>query len=115
MLYTFIKLALSAGLLWAVGWASKQSALLGGLFASLPLLSILAMLWLYHESKSPLAVAELSQAIFYMVLPSLLLFVALPFLLKRNVPFYAALLASCTLTVAAYALVYWLVLRFRVR
>lgn len=75
-----VKVLLSALVLVAVSEASKRSTLVGGLLASLPLTSILAFIWLYRDTRDPQAISALSMSIFGLVIPSLVLFLALPFL-----------------------------------
>jgi len=70
-MYYAIKILLTAGIVVAVSEASKRSSILGGLLASLPLISFLGMIWLYIDTGSTEKVAELSSSIFWLVLPSL--------------------------------------------
>ncbi len=102
MTYYLVKLALSAGLIVLVSEVSKRSSFLGGLLASLPLVSFLGMLWLYWETKDAEKVAALSRSIFWLVIPSLPLFVALPFLLKNKLNFYASLALATALMFLCY-------------
>jgi len=83
MWYYLIKLAVSATLIVVVSEVSKRYSIVAGLLASLPLVSYLAMIWLYVDTKDVKKVSDLSTSIFWLVLPSLVLFVALPLLLKR--------------------------------
>jgi hypothetical protein len=103
-MYFIIKVLLSALIVAAVSEIAKRSSSMGALLASLPLTSLLAMIWLYQETKDASRVAELSGDIFWLVLPSLLLFVALPLLIRRGMSFYPALLLSAACTVAGYGL-----------
>ena len=84
MTYTILKFAISAALIVAISEISRRSSFLGGLFASLPMVSLLAMIWLYRDTRDTQKVAALSTSIFWLVLPSLALFLALPALLKRG-------------------------------
>lgn len=102
MWFDILKFVSSAALIVAVSEVSKHSSLFGGLLASLPLVSLLSILWLYGETKSTELVAGLSNSIFWMVLPTLPLFLVLPFLLKKQVPFYGAFFISCAVTVCGY-------------
>jgi hypothetical protein len=81
----------------------KKSSLIGGIIVSLPIVSILALLWLWIDTKDKVQVAQLSTTIFWLVIPSLVLFISLPVLLKKFA-FGWALLMSCTLTIVAYYL-----------
>ena len=100
---TLIKVLIAAVLIVAVTEISKRVPRVGGLILSLPLTSTIALVWLYAAERSGEKVAELSWSTFWFVLPSLLLFIALPVLLRRGVPFAGALAVSCVVTAAAYA------------
>ena len=109
MLYATIKVLLTSVLVVAVSEAAKRSALFGAIIASIPLTSVLAMIWLYIDTGDTEKVARLASGIFWLVLPSLVLFLTLPLLLRAGVDFYASLVASVTLTVGAYfAMIYGL-------
>lgn len=75
---------------------------MGALLASIPLMSVLAMLWLYVDTKDVTKVGALSTGIFWLVLPSLALFITLPLLLKQGVNFYVSLIASIAVTMVCY-------------
>jgi len=102
MIYTVLKFAISAALIVGISEISKRSSFLGGLLGSLPLVSLLALVWLYRDTHDPAKVAALSTSIFWLVLPSLALFIALPVLLKRGVAFYPALGTAVVVMLAGY-------------
>lgn len=112
MLYSAIKVLLTAGLVVLISEIAKRSSTLGGIIASLPLTSLLAFVWLYGETGDTAKVANLSTSIFWYVLPSLVLFVALPLLLARGVEFWLSLLIASALTFVAYLLMTALLARF---
>ena len=97
-----IKVLVSAAVLVAVAEVGKRSSLLGGLLASLPLVSLLAMLWLYLDTKDTAKVANLSTGIFWLVLPSLVFFLALPPLLKMKLNFYLSFGLAIALMLVCY-------------
>jgi hypothetical protein len=102
MLYAILKVLLTSVLIVAVSETAKRSTLIGAVLASIPLVSVLAMIWLYVDTRDVEKVASLATGIFWLVLPSLILFVTLPLLLRAGVDFYASLALSIALTVAAY-------------
>ncbi len=104
MTYYLIKLFLSAFLIVVISEISKRTTLLGGLLASLPLVSILGLSWLYIDTKNTEKVAQLTTSIFWMVLPSLSLFVVLPILLKTKLSFLASLSISLVIMSICYLL-----------
>lgn len=95
-----IKVFISAMLIVAVTEISKRSSFPGRLLASLPLVSLIALIWLYLDTRDTAKVARLSTRIFWLVLPSLALFVALPPLLKMN--FHASLGLATALMLTCY-------------
>ena len=97
-----LKVALSALIIVAVTEIAKRSALFGALVASLPLTSLLAFMWLYQDTGEVEQVVNLARGIFWLVLPSLVLFLVLPLLLKQGYAFWPALGLSSAATVAAY-------------
>src|SRR3954469_3921491 len=104
MIQYIIKLLISAAIIVAVSEISKRSTFIGGLLASLPLTSFLAMLWLYHDTHDAPKVAALSTSIFWLVLPSLAFFIALPALLKTNLNFYASFATATAIMLVCYGL-----------
>ena len=102
MLYASLKVLLTSVLVVAVSEAGKRNSLVAAILASLPLISVLAMIWLYIDTRDAEKIAQLSTGIFWLVLPSLVLFIALPLLIRGGVPFYASLGLSIALTVSAY-------------
>jgi len=103
---------LSAAIIVAVSELAKRSALIGSITASLPLISILAFCWLYYETKDLEKISSLSNGIFWLVIPSLVLFIALPIFLKSGMSFYLSLLSSSALMVVSYWLMLALLKRF---
>src|SRR5262245_32519069 len=114
MLYSAIKVLLTAVLVVAISEVAKRSTLFGGILASLPLTSLLALIWLYGETGDAGKIASLSYSIFWYVLPSLVLFIVLPLLLARGFGFWLSLAIASAATVAAYALTSSLLARFGV-
>jgi hypothetical protein len=102
MTYMILKFAISAAVLVAVSEISKRSSFIGGLVASLPLTSLLAMMWLWRDTHDSGKIAALSTSIFWLVLPSLVLFIVLPLLLKRGVAFWPSLGVSVLAMLASY-------------
>lgn len=112
MLEFAVKVAVTSVLVVLIAELSKRSTLLGALLASLPLTSLIAMVWLYAETHDAGRIAALSTGIFWLVLPSLVLFVALPALIRGGWPFWPSLAIAALLTAAAYAAMTALLARF---
>lgn len=97
-----LKIILAAILIVAISEIAKRSSTMGALLASLPITSILAFVFLYVDSKEIAKVSALSMDIFWLVIPSLTLFLVLPVLLKKGMNFYLSLLIASALTVVSY-------------
>jgi hypothetical protein len=110
-----IKILLTLAVVVAVSEIAKRSTFWGAALASLPLTSVLAFVWLYLETGDTQRVAALSAGIFWLVLPSLLLFVVLAFALRSGWGFWAGLGVACVLTAAAYFAMAWFLERLGVR
>src|SRR6059058_4494774 len=115
MLYLVIKAALSGIIVAAVSEIARRYPSWGGLVASLPLTSLLAMIWLYRDSSDPEKVAELSISTFWFFLPSVPLFVALPLLIRSNFGVWPSLAICIVGTLALYAGWFWLAPRVGIR
>jgi hypothetical protein len=102
MLYLVIKALLSGAIIAAVSEIAKRWPGFGALVASLPLVSILGMLWLWRDTKDMERMAAHAEGTFWFVLPSLPMFLLIPFLLRRGVGFYPSLLSGCALTIGLY-------------
>ena len=97
-----LKIGLSALVLVAVAEVAKRSTFWAAALASLPLTSLLAFVWLYLDTGDVQKVAALAGGIFWLVLPSLLLFVLLPVLLRHGWGFWLSLAVSSGATALAY-------------
>ncbi len=105
----FIVKALLSGLIVAiVSEVARRSPGIGGLIASLPLVSVLAVIWLWRDTADSERIASHMQSTFWYVLPSLPMFFVMPAMLRHGTGFWVALAATCLLTMALYALTMWL-------
>jgi hypothetical protein len=112
MLYLVLKAALSGILVLAISEAARRWPGFGGLIASLPLVSILAILWLWRDSGGDAAlIAKHARATLWYVIPSLPFFLILPGLLDRGFGFWPALGTACLITVCLYLLAIWIAAR----
>ena len=100
--YYAIKVLISSILIVLITELAKKSGVLAGLLASIPLVSFLAIIWLYIETRDIPKIRQLSSDIFWLVLPSLSFFVVFPWLLGRNMRFGWAMLLSTLLMIILY-------------
>jgi hypothetical protein len=102
--YYAVKVLISAILIVLISEIAKRSTLLGALIASLPVTSLLAFIWLYLDTGNTARIAALSTGVFWLVLPSLAFFVALPVALRAGWAFWPGLFAAVLATVACYGI-----------
>jgi uncharacterized membrane protein (GlpM family) len=103
MSWLVFKYLVTAGVVVAVSEAAKRSDRLGGFIAALPLVTLLALIWLYIEKQPPEKIASHAWYTFWYVVPTLPMFLAFPFLLPR-LGFWLTLLASVGVTVVCFGL-----------
>ncbi len=114
MLYYIIKVVISAVLIVAVSELSKRSSLMGGIFASVPLVSVLAMIWLYVETQDVEKISRFSTSVFWMVIPSLSMFILLPIFIRLKMGFYPSLIISIFVMIVFYYLMVYILGKFGV-
>jgi len=115
MLYLAIKALLSGVIVAAVSEIAKRYPGFGALIASLPLVSVLGMIWLWHDKPDAENMAAHAGATFWYVLPSLPMFLLIPAMLRAGAPFWLALVSGCVLTIVLYLAMTWIGPRFGLR
>ena len=115
MWYLIVKAALSGVLVAIISEIAKRYPGIGGLIASLPLVSVLGMIWLWRDKPDAATMAAHAEATFWFVLPSLPMFLLIPALLRSGWSFWAALALGCGLTFVLYGLMVTLGPRFGLR
>lgn len=113
--YYILKVLLSSVIIVLISEISKRSTMAGSILASLPLLSIMAFIWMYIDTKDIQKISSLSTGIFWLVIPSLLLFIALPFLLKKQISFWWALGISTSVMVMFYFIMIFVLKKFGIK
>jgi hypothetical protein len=109
-----IKALISGVLVMIISEVSRRSPGVGGLIASLPLASVLGIIWLWRDTSDIERIAGHSEATFWFVMPSLPMFLVFPAMLRHGMGFWLALGLSCALTMALYLVMMWLLPRLGV-
>jgi hypothetical protein len=115
MAWIILKSLISGILVTLVSEAGKRNAALGAMVASLPLVSVLGMIWLWQETRDVTRLADHAEATFWFVLPSLPMFLIIPALLRRGIPFWPSLVAGCLVTIGLYVLIIVIAPRLGIR
>ena len=104
MVWYIIKIAITSLIIVVISEVSKRLPLLGSLIASLPLISILGMIWIFQETKDTQKLITHTEGTFWYVLPSLPMFLLMPWMMRKGVSFYWSLTAGIFLTVILYVI-----------
>ena len=112
MLFLVFKYAATAAVIVVVSELAKRSDRLGALVAALPIVTVMAMIWLYVERQGTDKVANHAWYTFWYVLPTLPMFLVVPLLLRGGLNFWLALLAGVALTAALFVALAVLLKRF---
>ena len=110
----FIKVIVTSIIVAIVSYVSRKFPTIGAILVSLPLTSMLAIMWLYRDTNDISKVIELSQAIIWIVIPSIVFFIALVVLLKNDIKFYLAMFLSSVIMVLGYNIYIFILRRFGV-
>jgi len=102
MVYYLEKIAITTALVVLISEVAKRSSFMGALLASIPIVSVLGMTWLYIETKDIDKVSILATSVFWLVLPSLMLFIIFPILVKNGFNYYGAFSLSIGVTICCY-------------
>ena len=112
MLYLAAKAALSGLIIAVVSEVARRSPTLGALIVSLPLVSILGILWLWHDTSDAERIAAHAQSTFWYVLPTLPMFLVMPTMLRHGIAFWPTLAVCCVITFALYLATIWTLGKF---
>jgi len=115
MTYLLIKALLSGLIVAAASEIARRWPGAGALIVSLPLVSLLAMIWLWRDTGETERIAALSESTFWYFLPTMPMFLVLPAMLRSGIGFWSALLLACALTVVLYLAMIWIGPRFGLR
>ena len=112
MLYFILKCALSGIIVAVVSEVAKRSPAFGALIVSLPLVSLLGIIWLWRDTGDAVRIANHAESTFWFVLPSLPMFLVLPAMLRAGIGFWPSMGAGCALTIMLYLVTAWSLARF---
>ena len=112
MIYFVVKCAMSGVIIAVISEVAKRSPAFGALIASLPLLSLFGILWLWRDTGDTERIASHTEATFWYVLPSLPMFLVVPAMLRAGVGFLPSMGVGCVLTIVLYFATVWALAKF---
>ncbi|MBT4065831.1 MAG: DUF3147 family protein [Euryarchaeota archaeon] len=102
----------SGAIVVAASEIAKKSTIYGAILISIPFMSIMSLILLYNDTKDVEKVADYAEGILWLVIPSLLLFLIIPILLRRNWSFEAAMALGLIVTITAYLISTYLAINY---
>ncbi len=102
MILLLIKSIISGILIALISEIARKSPGLGALIASIPLISVFAMVWIWLETNNSKIVADHAEATFWLVLPTLPMFLIISFLLRANWNIWLVIAVSILVTLIFY-------------
>jgi len=112
--YYLVKLILSAVIIVFISEISKSNTFFGSLFASIPTISLLAIIWLFYDTGDISKIRQLSIGIFWLTLPSLVFFITFPIFLKNGFNFILSIVLSIVLTIVSYKIFIIILKKFKI-
>ncbi|HET8704658.1 MAG TPA: DUF3147 family protein [Pseudomonadales bacterium] len=109
MVWLIGKYLISAALIVLITEVAKRSDKVGGLITALPIMTILTLIWLYLDQQPLEKIGNYSRYTFWYVIPTLPMFLILPYLLPRF-GFWTSL-AICILITLLCFILFALVMR----
>ena len=102
MLYLIFKSLISGLMIGIISEVAKKYPGLGGLIASLPLISVIGIIWIWNDTQNLSKIVEHSYSTLFFVIPSLPFFIILPVCLKNGFSFWISVLTACIVTILLY-------------
>lgn len=110
--FDVVKLLLTAAIILIVNKIQLFNDRISALLISLPLTSLLAMIWMHQEKQGSTRIANHAEGTFWFVLPTLPMFLILPWMLRSGWNFWTALIANCLITAALFWIMVFVLRRF---
>ncbi len=105
---TAVKVILTCAIILGVNEVSKKDVLFSAILVSIPLISVLSMMWMHHDGTETKKIAQFGRDVFWLVLPSLLLFIVMPLMIDRGIGFWTSLGTGIFITACAYLVIIYM-------
>jgi len=115
MIFYTTKLIITTLLIVLISEIAKRSSLAGAMLAAIPLVSILAMTWMYIDTKDSSTAVAFSNSIVWLIAPSMTLFLIFPFLIRKGIGFFPSMGISIVMTIFAYYSVIYVLEKLGIR
>ncbi len=110
-----LKFLITAGLIVLISQVAKWNDRLGALIAALPMVTVLAMTWMFFDLKGAEQTEKIANHAYYTfwyVIPTLPMFLLIPWMLRKGFHYGWCLLAACVLTAVLFVITAWVMRHF---
>ncbi len=97
-----VKVLVTAMLVVAISEIAKNRSFTGALVGALPWTTLLVLIWMWVDKTDTEKIAAHSEGVFWLVLPTLPLFLIIPMLLRAGWNFWGTLGIGAAITAALY-------------
>jgi len=101
---TLVKIIVNVALITGITEVVKRNIIAAALLGALPIVSIISMIWMHVEGQEVEKISDYSTATFWLVLPTLPMFLVFPALVKGGLAFWPALTISVVSMLLLYGL-----------
>lgn len=113
-MFLILKYGITSFIIVLVSEVAKKSGKMGALISSLPFVTILVMIWLYLEKQGREKIASHAYYTFWYVIPTMPMFLLMPWLLTKGTPFWLSLGVCIAVTIGCFILTGLIAKRFGV-
>lgn len=104
MLLIAVKYAVTAFIIVLVSEIAKRFDRAGALISSLPLVTIMVMVWIQVETQNTEKIAAHAYYTFWYVIPTLPMFLVMPSMLNQGINFWVSLVTCAILSILCFAI-----------
>tara|TARA_B100001029_G_C15057357_1_gene455469 strand:- start:19 stop:375 length:357 start_codon:yes stop_codon:yes gene_type:complete len=113
--FIILKYLITAFIIVIVSEIAKYNDKIGALISSLPIVTILIMIWLYFENNETNKISQHSLLTFWYVIPTLPMFLLMPYTLSKGIGFWQSLLISIVCTFTCFIIIVFLTKKFGIK
>ena len=112
MIY-LVKTMVAAAIIVAATELAKRNSALAALLLALPLVSVITFGWMWIDGQGTDKIADVAATTFWYVLPTLPMFLLLPYGLRHGYNFLTAMAASVVVTVGLFYLTQYILGKYQ--
>lgn len=109
------RMVISAIIIALISLIARRSPGMGALIASLPMVTTLSVIWMWHDTQDTRLIADFVSTSLIYWLPSIPMFVLMPYMLRHGVGFWPALGTGVVVTFCCFVVTTMIAGRYGVK